>query len=113
MKRSMDDVRFVPGSDEVINAEKLEGDWTLVWHCPWCDDECSVALKDIESVIESEERDPDIEYLVCTDCHWGADITNKSVLAFVINGSEKHKGHIKADGYFTYLVCSDAVYRLN
>ena len=50
MKRSMDDVRFVPGSDEVVNAEKLEGDWTLVWHCPWCDDECSVALKDIESM---------------------------------------------------------------
>ena len=38
MKRSMDDVRFVPGSDEVVNAEKLEGDWTLVWHCPWCGD---------------------------------------------------------------------------
>lgn len=105
MKRSMDDVRYVPGSDEddvdVISGVKP---WSLKWVCPNCLGDIEIKDSEIENSIESEERDPDIEYLICPVCKKGFAITNGCVFGKLYESSGVvHSGPIVSDGYHVYI----------
>lgn len=113
--RSMDDVRFLPGKDDYIEDVPFLKGMIVEWVCS-----CGVVnhgiTGELEEFIESEERDPDIEYLGCYDCGVTQPISNGTVsvkLYSVGNKSSMIEGKLYSDGTFIYFENKDIKARIN
>lgn len=113
--KSMDDVRFVPGQDgEVLTEVELVRGQKIECLCLQCGHISQYVTGEMEEFIESEERDPDIEYLKCKYCNKYNSISNGSLQSRIFHqDSSVLKGKLQSDGYFVYIISEGRKERVN
>lgn len=103
--KSMDAVRYVPGENDGEDAPLIDNK-PMYWKCPHCKKKNFLFTRGLEEYIESEERDPDVEYVKCIHCKSSIGLANK-VEAALLNEELPdidQKGYLESDGYFVYFI---------
>ena len=113
--KSMDDVRFVPGQEDNVEEVPFIKGKVIEWQCS-CGAYNQGITGELEEYIESEERDPDIEYIGCFICEKYQPLTHGTVSANFYPNTNTHgviRGKMYSDGTFIYFESENYKIRVN